>query len=159
MATTRTKLAVGGVAAVVLALTAPLVARWEGVRYAPYRDAVGVLTVCYGHTGVDVQPGRTYSKSECDDLLLQDVAEANGYVRSCIKSSMQSHQEAALTSATYNIGPRVVCGSTLQRYANAGNWSAACAELARWDKAGGRTYRGLTLRRADERAMCDGRVK
>lgn len=31
------------------------------------------------------------------------------------------------------------------------------SELSRWDKAGGRTYRGLTLRRTDERAMCEGR--
>lgn len=154
---TKAKVAIGGGLAAVLVLAAPLVMKWEGVRYAPYRDAVGVLTVCYGHTGPDVQMGKTYTKAECDDLLRADMLEANGYVNACITSPMLSRQEAALTSAAYNIGPRVVCGSTLQRYANAGNWPAACAELSRWDKAAGRTYRGLTLRRADERAMCEGR--
>lgn len=153
----KAKVAIGGGIAAVLALAAPLIAKWEGVRYAPYRDAGGVLTVCYGHTGPDVRAGKTYTKAECDDLLRADMIEANGYVNACITSPMLSGQEAALTSAAYNIGPRVVCGSTLQRYANAGNWPAACAELSRWDKAAGRTYRGLTMRRTDERAMCEGR--
>ncbi len=30
----------------------------EGVRYKPYKDVVGVLTVCYGHTGKDIIPGK-----------------------------------------------------------------------------------------------------
>lgn len=154
---TKAKVAIGGGIAAVLALAAPLIAKWEGVKYEPYRDAVGVLTVCYGHTGKDVQAGKRYTRAECDDLLRSDMIEANGYVNACITTPMLPGQEAALTSATYNIGPSVVCGSTLQRYANAGNWPAACAQLSRWDKAGGRTYRGLTLRRADERAMCEGR--
>lgn len=153
----RAKVAIGGGLAAVLALAAPLVMKWEGVRYEPYRDAVGVLTVCYGHTGPDVRAGKTYTKAECDDLLRADMLEANGYVNACITTPMLPGQEAALTSAVYNIGPSVVCGSTLQRYANAGNWPAACAQLSRWDKAAGRTYRGLTLRRTDERAMCEGR--
>lgn len=152
----KAKVAIGGGLAAVLALAAPLVMKWEGVRYAPYRDAGGVLTVCYGHTGKDVQAGRQYTQAECDDLLRTDMIEANGYVNACITSPMLHGQEAALTSAVYNIGPSVVCGSTLQRYANEGNWPAACAQLSRWDKAAGRTYRGLTLRRADERAMCKG---
>ena len=65
--------------------------------------------------------------------------------------------EVALTSATFNIGPRVVCGSTLQRKALANDWPGACAELDRWNKAGGRELRGLTLRRGDERQVCEGK--
>lgn len=153
----RAKVAIGGGLAAVLALAAPLIAKWEGVRYEPYRDAVGVLTVCEGITGPEVVAGKKYTRAECDAMLSKHMLIANGYVNACITSPMLPGQEAALTSAVYNIGPSVVCGSTLQRYANAGNWPAACAELSRWDKAAGRTYRGLTLRRADERAMCEGR--
>ncbi|MCV5959309.1 hypothetical protein OFO30_28405, partial [Escherichia coli] len=32
----------------------------EGVSYIPYKDIVGVWTVCHGHTGKDIIPGKTY---------------------------------------------------------------------------------------------------
>ena len=147
-----------GVAAV-LAIAAPLVAKWEGVRYAPYPDpATGGApwTVCYGHTGPDVKSGQSYTKADCDALLQADMAEADAIVRRCIPVPMLRHVEAALVSAVFNIGPAVVCGSTLQRKAMANDWPGACAELSRWDRAAGRQMRGLTLRRADERAMCEG---
>lgn len=150
------RVAAGGIAAV-LVLAASLIASWEGVRYSPYQDVVGVWTVCYGHTGADVEPGKKYTKAECDALLREDMAEADAIVRKCIRVPMKPHQEASLVSLTFNVGPRGVCGSTLQRKANAGDWAGACAELDRWNRAGGRVYRGLVLRRADERAMCEGR--
>lgn len=143
--------------AAVLALAAPLIAKWEGVRYTPYRDAVGVLTVCYGHTG-GIDPGKRYTKAECDALLQADMLVANKAVRRCITVPMATNVEAALTSAAFNVGPRVVCGSKLQRKALAGDWAGACAELDRWKYAGGRVFKGLVLRRADERALCEGRV-
>lgn len=147
-----------GVAAV-LAIAAPLVAKWEGVRYAPYPDpATGGApwTVCYGHTGPDVKPGQSYTKAECDALLQADMAVADEAVRRCIPVPMLRHVEAALVSAVFNLGPQVVCGSTLQKMAMANNWPAACAQLSRWDKAAGGVMRGLTLRRADERKLCEG---
>ncbi|EJI6591482.1 lysozyme, partial [Salmonella enterica] len=41
----------------------------EGRRYEPYRDVVGVITVCDGHTGKDIVPGKHYTDAECDALL------------------------------------------------------------------------------------------
>ncbi len=154
----KAKLATAAVAAAVLALSAPLVAKWEGIRYEPYRDAVGVLTVCYGHTGADIVQGKRYTKAECDQLLAADMAIANAAVNRCLSMPKLVHVEAALTSAAFNLGPQVVCGSALQRKALANDWPAACAELDRWKNAGGRELRGLVLRRADERALCEGRL-
>jgi len=139
----------GGAAAIIM--------KWEGKRFEPYRDPVGILTVCYGHTGADVIAGKRYTQAECDALLHADMAIARAHVRRCLPLDTPPHVEDALTSATFNIGPRVVCGSTLQRKALAGDWPGACAELSRWNRAGGRVLRGLTLRRIDERAMCEGR--
>lgn len=150
------KLIAGGIAAAVLAVAAPIIAKWEGVRYSPYLDSVGVLTVCYGHTGRDIVPGKKYSKAECDALLAEDMAEANAAVNRCLPMPKLVQIEAALTSAAFNIGPRVVCGSTLQRRALANDWPGACAELDKWNKAAGRELRGLTLRRGDERRLCEG---
>ena len=144
-------LVVGGV----LTLAAALVAYWEGYRPEPYRDIVGVLTVCYGHTGSDVVAGKRYTRAECDALLRRDLAEAKSLVRRCITRPMPEPVEAALTSAAYNVGPRIVCGSTLQRKAQAGDWAGTCAELSRWVYAGGQRVRGLVNRRAAERALCE----
>ena len=111
----------------VLALAAGLVAHFEGLRLQTYADVLDIPTVCYGHTGPDVKFGDTRTPDECKALLEGDLKAANDAVHRCIAVPMTQGQEAALTSATYNVGPTVVCGSTLQRYANAGNWPAACA--------------------------------
>ena len=147
-----------GVAAV-LAIAAPLVAKWEGLRYAAYPDpATGGApwTACYGSTR-GIKPGDVFTKAQCDELLRLDMLDADATVRRCIPVPMLRHVEASLVSAVFNIGPSVVCGSTLQKYALANDWPSACAQLSRWDKAAGRQMRGLTLRRADERALCEGK--
>ena len=46
----------------------------EGVSYIPYKDIVGVWTVCHGHTGKDIMPGKTYTEAECKALLNKDLA-------------------------------------------------------------------------------------
>jgi len=138
----------------VLAAAAGLVAMWEGYRPTPYHDVGGIPTVCFGHAH-NVED-RRYTRAECKALLAEDLATAYGQVTRCIHVPMTDGQAAALTSATYNIGPAVVCGSTLQRLANAGDWTGACNQLMRWNRAGGRVVLGLTRRRAAERAMCLG---
>lgn len=146
---------VSGIVAAV-AIAASMAMGFEGNVPTPYRDVGGVLTVCYGHTG-SVE-SRKYPDAECQALLKQDMAEANAAVHRCIAKPMTMGQESALTDAAYNIGPAIVCGSTLQRKANAGDWAGACAELSRWVNAGGRRLEGLVRRRAAERALCEGRA-
>lgn len=136
-----------------------LIAKWEGAEFVPYPDpATGGApwTVCYGHTGPDVVQGKRYTLAECQAFLDADMREANSHVRRCIPVPLLEQVEVALTSATFNIGPRVVCGSTLQRKALANDWPGACNELRRWNRAAGRVMRGLTLRRADEAGICEG---
>jgi lysozyme len=62
------------------------------------------------------------------------------------------NQHAALLDAVYTVGPRIVCGSTLQRKANSGE--QFCDELLRWDHAGGKRIQGLTNRRRAEYQLC-----
>ena len=56
--------------------------------------------------------------------------------------------------AAYNIGPRVVCGSTIQKRALAGDWSGVCDGLLAWRYAGGKVSPGLLNRRVAERNLC-----
>jgi lysozyme len=127
---------------------------WEGTEYVPYRDVVGVLTVCNGYTGPDIIPGRTYGKVECDMLLKKELTEHGMGVLKCTKVPLNQNQYDAFASFTYNVGVGAYCKSTLLRKLNAGDYTGACRELLRWDKAGGKVYRGLTKRRQAEMALC-----
>lgn len=140
-----------GGSALALVLATGLVTAWEGYRPTPYHDVTGILTACYGHTG-GVQD-RTYTKAECDALMQGDLAEADATVRRCIPVT-SPQIEAALVDATYNIGPRVVCGSTIQRRARAGDWRGVCDGLLAWRYAGGKVSPGLLNRRSAERNLC-----
>lgn len=162
MSAKRKTAAGGGALAAVLIAAAAIIKPWEGVEYEPYPDpATGGApwTVCYGHTGPDVVRGKRYTKAECEAFLDADMREANRHVRRCIGVPMLVQIEAALTSATFNIGPSVVCGSTLQRKAKANDWPGACRQLHRWKYAAGRVMRGLVLRRADEQKFCETGVR
>lgn len=153
------KFAIGGLVGGVFVAAALIISPFEGRKLDPYIDAVGVLTVCEGHTGRSTGTKverRRYTQAECDSLLEADMLVAWKNVERCITAPMNTGQAAALLSATFNIGPSVVCGSTLQRYANAGDWAAACAQLDRWVYAGGKKLRGLERRRAAEKEVCLG---
>lgn len=146
---------IGAALAGALALAGGLIAKWEGVRYVPYVDPVGVLTVCYGYTGPDIIAGRHYTAAECKTLLRQDLLAANREVRRCVARPMPEGVEAALTSLVFNTGPGPVCSGSPGRFARVGDWPATCRSLDLYKYAGGRVFRGLVLRRADERKVCE----
>lgn len=149
---------VGAASAAVLLMAGALIAKWEGVRYEPYRDAVGVLTVCYGHTGPDIVPGKRYTRAECEALLDADMLVAARQVQRCVPREMPDRVFAALISLTFNVGPKAVCSGSPGRFARAGDWPATCKSIDLYKYAGGRVFRGLVLRRADERRVCEGRA-
>lgn len=130
------------------------VAMWEGTEYVPYKDVVGVLTVCNGYTGPDIIPGKTYGKAECDALLKKELTEHGLGVLKCTKVPLNQNQYDAFASFAYNVGVGAYCRSTLLRKLNSGDYTGACHELLRWNKAGGKVYRGLTNRRKAEMALC-----
>ena len=145
-------------AGAVVALVTALIFKYEGSRNEAYWDPWGkVWTICEGHTGSDVKQGTVYTDAECEAIRQKDIAIARSHVNRCLPMPKLVQIEAALTDAAYNLGPRIVCGSTLQKRALANDWPGACAELRRWDKAGGRVLRGLTRRRTDEQGLCEGR--
>ncbi|HIB1507745.1 TPA: lysozyme [Salmonella enterica subsp. enterica serovar Muenchen] len=126
----------------------------EGVRYRPYQDVVGVWTVCFGHTGKDITPGRRYTDAECDALLNQDLARVKAQVDPLIKVSIPESERAAFYSFAYNVGTGAFAKSTLLKKLNAGDNAGACNELKRWTYAGGKQWKGLVTRREIEREVC-----
>lgn len=153
MKVTAPKWAVGGAGALVLAIATTLGVHYEGTRHQAYPDVGGVWTICQGHTA-GVKRGDTATDAQCRAYLEHDMGDAYAAVQRCITAPLTIGQAAAFTDAAYNLGPAVVCGSTLQKLANAGDVLGACAELNRWNKAAGATSQGLINRRADEYALC-----
>jgi lysozyme len=86
---------------------------------------------------------------------LRDVQKFEGAIKRCVTVALYQHEYDSFTQLAYNIGSGAFCGSTLVRKLNAGDYAGACAEISRWDRAGGRVVRGLTIRRAAERAQCE----
>lgn len=131
------------------------IATYEGYRSDAYMDVVGVPTIGFGETkgvraGDKTEPVRAL-------VTLLDSAErhADG-VRSCIKVPLYPHEFSAYVSLAYNIGVGAFCGSTLVKLLNQKRYAEACQQILRWDKAGGRQVRGLTLRRQAEYRTCTG---
>jgi lysozyme len=139
-----------------LALAVAVIAQHEGYIPATYSDPIGIPTSCYGHVGPESTPGRKFTQAECQRLLSLDVRVAVDHVNRCINIPLTDNQMAALVSATYNIGPNIVCNSTLGRLANQGQPKAVwCAQLDRWVYAGKKKLNGLVRRRAEERKLCE----
>jgi lysozyme len=142
------------IAAIGIATT--MIAGAEGVVLKVYRDPVGIPTYCFGETRAP-DWSRRYSMEECRTILAARVAESVEAVESCVRVPLATHELAAMASFEYNVGKGAFCGSTFVRKVNAGQLPAACSELSRWVYAAGIKLPGLVKRRAEERAMCEGR--
>lgn len=147
--------AAGGAAlATIIHLATQMIAPIEGKVNTPYRDPVGVLTVCYGHTGADIEQ-RRYSDAECLQMLEADVKK-HAAVLECAGGGYKLREGAAFVSLGFNIGVAGFCKSTAAKLAKAGDYAGACEAMSRHIKAKGKVLQGLVDRRAYERAICEG---
>jgi len=126
-----------------------LIKDFEGFYAEAYICPAGVWTIGYGHTK-DVHKGQWVSRQQAEELLQEDLEEAQEAVERYIEVPLTDNQFAALVSFTFNLGAGNLKTSTLLRKLNAGDYDAVPSELARWIKAGGKTLTGLVRRRAAE---------
>lgn len=126
----------------------------EGREYIPYRDVVGVLTVCDGHTGNDIIPGKRYTDKECDALTKLDLQRIARQVDPHIKVQTSEMQRASIYSFSYNVGANAFINSTMLKKLNAGDYDGSCSEMLRWVYAGGKKWKGLMNRRDVEYQVC-----
>ena len=137
-----------------VALAVPLIAKYEGTVLRSYRDPIGILSACTGHTGPELRDGQTFTRQQCEEMLYKDLAK-HADALACVSQPLTDGQRAAFVSFAFNVGEGAFCGSTLVRKANAGDIDGACAELSRWTYAGGKQLPGLVKRRAAERQLCE----
>jgi lysozyme len=131
-----------------------LVADFEGFRSCPYRDVVGVWTIGFGHTAHVGPSSRCLSRRQALELLHRDLDLFAIGVTRLVRVKLSDATFSAIVSFSYNVGLGALGGSTLLRELNAGHRRAACDQLLRWDRAGGRVFEGLARRRRAERELC-----
>ena len=134
-------------------LLVPLVMFFEGTVTKTYKDPIGIVTACVGHTGPELKLGQTFTAPQCEEMLYVDLLKHADDI-DCIKRPLSSGQKAAFISFGFNVGKEKLCKSTLAKRANAGDMVGACNELMRWTLAGGKELPGLVKRREAERKLC-----
>lgn len=123
---------------------------FEGLRLDAYRDAAGVLTIGYGHTGSDINEGDRITAYWANELLRNDLGATEAAVRRLHVARTQG-QFDALVSFAFNLGIERLQGSTLLKVIrHGGSHDQIRREFKRWVYAGGKKLRGLERRRAWE---------
>lgn len=127
--------------------------------FKAYRDPVGVLTIGYGHTNHHLPrfDGNTiWSQADCDAALAGDMVTFERWVQELAKVPLAQQEFDALVSWSFNTGGPAT--ATLWKKLNAGNKAAVPAELAKWNRAGGKVLAGLVRRRKAEGLMFAGQI-
>lgn len=140
-------------------VAAALCRRFEGFYPKPYLCPAGVPTIGYGATfyedGTRVTlKDQAIDRARAEALLLWHVRQR--FLPAVLKLCPGvDHPDrlASLIDFAFNLGAGNLQASTLRRKVNAGQWEEVPAQLMRWNKAGGRVLRGLTIRREAEAAL------
>ena len=133
----------------------------EGYRENAYDDGVGVQTVGFGSTThADGRPVRRGDKMPVERALVRlgpDVDRMQREMKACVGPvPLHQHEWDAYVSLAYNIGTGAFCRSTLVKRLKETppKYDAACAEILKWNRAGGQVMAGLVKRRQDEFKLC-----
>ncbi|MDR5610433.1 MULTISPECIES: lysozyme [unclassified Arsenophonus] len=113
----------------VMILASSMIMHFEGLRFEPYFDGGGVLSVCYGHTGKDIKPNTIYSQEECEQWLNSDLQTVKKQVDQLIKFKINTLTQAAIYSFVYNVGIGNFQRSTLLKKLNANDLDGACEAM------------------------------
>jgi lysozyme len=135
-----------------------LIKHFEGCHLKPYQDAVGLWTVAWGHLigdgkSLPIEWFRELTQEEADELLKKDLIRfERGVLRLCPTGLTQPRFDA-LVSFAFNVGLGNLQASTLRQKHNRNDVFGAAQEFVKWNKAGGKILRGLTLRRQAESSL------
>lgn len=143
----------------------------EGKRNKVYKDTKGLPTIGVGHlltkdelssgkiliNGERVKYAEGLTDAQVEQLLQQDLSDAEGSITAGVAVPLTQNQFDALVSFTFNVGRRAFLDSTLLKLLNGGNYDAIPTQLLRWCHDGqGNTVAGLLTRRKREVALFIG---
>jgi lysozyme len=130
--------------------------RFEGFRSKPYLCPAGVPTIGYGTTvypsGIKVTLfDADITQASAEEMLVYALKRVYLPAVMALCPDLEGDRQDAILDFCYNLGESNLRISTLRKKLNEGDFEAAREEILRWNKAGGRTLKGLTLRREAER--------
>lgn len=138
------------------------IAKFEGIRYKAYKDAVGKWTIGVGHTGPEVVEGLVWTPEQVEAAFLVDLDRFESAVSKAVTVPVTQGEYDAMVSLAFNIGGAGFAKSTLVRKLNAGDRRGASAEFAAFNKItlDGKkvVHGGLVQRRKTERQMFERAV-
>ena len=129
-----------------------LIKEYEGLRLKAYYDSVGVITIGYGHT-TTAKPNMTITKEKAEELLKIDLRRFEEGVTRLVGVKIHQLMFDSLVSFAFNLGLGNLQKSTLLKKINLGKFEEVPQEFLKWDRAGGKQFEGLTIRRKAERDL------
>lgn len=142
----------------VLDIAAALARRFEGLYLRPYLCPAGIPTIGYGATYYEngrrvTLEDAPITREQAEELLVWMLKTV--YLPTVFKLCPTIVHEtpgriAAIIDWTFNLGGGNLRVSTLRKKINAGDWAAVPAEIRKWNKAGSRVLKGLSIRREAE---------
>ncbi|HYI43718.1 MAG TPA: lysozyme [Sphingomicrobium sp.] len=135
-----------------------LMRNFEGCKLEAYPDPGSrdgnPWTIGWGATGPGIHKGVRWTQEQADARHEEDVARfAIGVERLLDGAPTNDNQFSALVSLAYNIGLGALAGSTLLKMHKAGDYANAAQQFLRWNRNDGAVMRGLSRRRAAEKAL------
>lgn len=131
-----------------------LIKESEGCKLKAYKDCVGVVTIGWGQTK-GIKEGMIWTQQQADEDLIKTALEVlNQAIKvSPILATANMEKQAAIADFVYNLGIGNYNSSTLKKYVDKENWASAYTEIKKWNKAGGKILKGLTIRREKEASL------
>ena len=127
-----------------------LIKQFEGFRAVTYYDVGGKPTIGYGHLIKDGECFTKLTHEQAEQLLRQDVAEAEAAVKRHVKVKLNENQFSALVSWVFNLGEGNFASSTLLKVLNKQQYINVPEQILRWHRVGRQPIKGLIRRRAAE---------
>ena len=129
-----------------------LIKHYEGLRLTAYQDSVGIWTIGYGSTAGIIK-GMVITEAKAEAFLQQDLETSEQAVSKLVTVPLDQNEFDALVSFVFNLGQGALAKSTLLKKLNALDRSGAASEFLKWNRAGNKPLRGLTIRRESERRL------
>ena len=112
----------------------------------------GLWTIGWGCTE-GVTEGMIWTREQAEAWLKKELDKHEMYVQDMVEVPLNPNQFSALVSLSYNMGPANLRRSSLLRELNDGNYTAAANSFKKYNRAGGKVYKGLVSRRRDEEQL------
>ena len=144
--------------------TIKLMHEFEGCRLTAYLCPANVWTIGWGHAATSVigpipKRGMTITQEQADQIFEDDLAIFEKKIFPMFTHKPSPNVYGACLSLAFNIGTGAFKKSTCLRRLNAGDIEGAAEALQWFNKAGGKTMRGLVRRRtAEAELMLSGQV-